>query len=410
MTDGESIAPIPAHSIMLHIGAHKTGTTSLQAALFAARARLQDQGVLNVVDEGREDANLAARSVQRLPASGSTGAPVDFNVWKRLVRSANDHPDSRISISAESFAVSESAIISTIVEELGHERIQVVITLRPLAKILPSQWQQDLHGAWSNAAFDVWLRETLEHPQPHRKIGPLSVPHQFWFRHRHDALVARWAEAVGSDRITLVVVDEQRKVSLFETFERLLDVESGTLQSVEVTRNQSMTRVEMQIMQRYGELLESTEVGRRIVEKSRYHKALRILRKIRPDNQNDERLVVPPWSRTKLQEIQHEIVANLQSSGARVIGSLERLNWLPEGTGREAEQSGTSDGLSALDVEAIAERMLKNAARRLEVGGSSADTAVGSQRRRSVGSVFAKPRETALRALRLGLRYIRIRF
>ena len=93
-----------------------------------------------------------------------------------------------------------------------------------------------------------------------------------------------------------------------------------------------------------------------------------------------------------------------------MIGSLERLNWLPEGNGREAERTSHFDGLTALEVEAIAERMLKNAARRLEVGGSSADTAVGSQRRRSVGSVFAKPRETALRVLRLGLRYIRIRF
>ena len=37
---------------MVHIGPHKTGTTAIQAALFAARAELERQGV-TYASEGR---------------------------------------------------------------------------------------------------------------------------------------------------------------------------------------------------------------------------------------------------------------------------------------------------------------------------------------------------------------------
>jgi hypothetical protein len=202
--------------------------------------------------------------------------------------------------------------------------------LRPLGKIFPSQWQQDLHGAWLSVEFEEWLRQTLKEARPIKKIGPLQVPHQFWFRHRHDALLQRWIDAVGRDRITLVVADDQRKSSLLEHFEKLLSLSAGTLTSTGITRNQSMTLPEMQIMQRYGELLESSELGKKIVAQSRYHKALRILRKMRPENENDARLIVPAWSYERVSEIQHEMVERMQASGVAVIGILNQLNWLPE--------------------------------------------------------------------------------
>ena len=106
MSSEEHTKALPANSIMLHIGAHKTGTTSLQAALFAASKDLEEQGVINLVADGDDTANPAARAVQRLPSSGSTGAPVAYHVWTTLVDQAKAHPQHLVSISAEAFAVS----------------------------------------------------------------------------------------------------------------------------------------------------------------------------------------------------------------------------------------------------------------------------------------------------------------
>lgn len=408
MSSEEHTKALPANSIMLHIGAHKTGTTSLQAALFAASKQLEEQGVINLVADGDETANPAARAVQRLPSSGSAGAPVDYNVWTTLVRQAQAHPNQLVSISAEAFAVSESLVIKQIVNDLGLDRLQVVITLRPLGKILPSQWQQDLHGAWLSVEFEEWLRQTLKEARPIKKIGPLQVPHQFWFRHRHDALLQRWIDAVGRDRITLVVADDQRKSSLLEHFEKLLSLSAGTLTSTGITRNQSMTLPEMQIMQRYGELLESSELGKKIVAQSRYHKALRILRKMRPENENDARLIVPAWSYERVGEIQHEMVERMQASGVAVIGTLHQLNWLPERSEVNKGRVSQVDEVDEVELERLTAKMLKSAARRLgiaEIGSSDAP----HKKRTALAALLVRAWAAAVRLARLGVRFIRLR-
>ena len=408
MSSEEHTKALPANSIMLHIGAHKTGTTSLQAALFAASKDLEEQGVINLVAEGDETANPAARAVQRLPSSGSAGAPVDYNVWTTLVGQAKAHPQHLVSISAEAFAVSEPLVIKTIVNDLGIDRLQVVITLRPLGKILPSQWQQDLHGAWVNQKFEEWLRETLRDVRPMKQMGPLQVPHQFWIRHRHDALLQRWIDAVGSDRITLVVGDDQRKSSLLDNFEDLLSLRGGTLSSVAVARNQSMTLPEMQIMQRYGELLESSELGKRIVARSRYHKALRILRKIRSENTSDARLVIPEWSFERVSELQREMVEHMQASGVAVIGTLNQLNWLPQQSEANGSRSGQVEQVDEVELERLTAKMLKSAARRLGIGETDSPNAPHRE-----GTALAAPLlrvwGAAVRLARLGARFIRLR-
>ena len=393
---------------MLHIGAHKTGTTSLQAALFAASKQLEEQGVINLVADGDETANPAARAVQRLPSSGSAGAPVDYNVWTTLVRQAQAYPNQLVSISAEAFAVSESLVIKQIVNDLGLDRLQVVITLRPLGKILPSQWQQDLHGAWLSVEFEEWLRQTLKEARPIKKIGPLQVPHQFWFRHRHDALLQRWIDAVGRDRITLVVADDQRKSSLLEHFEKLLSLSAGTLTSTGITRNQSMTLPEMQIMQRYGEQLESSELGKKIVAQSRYHKALRILRKMRPENENDARLIVPAWSYERVGEIQHEMVERMQASGVAVIGTLNQLNWLPERNEVNKGRVSQVDEVNEVELERLTAKMLKSAARRLGIAETGSSDAP-HKKRTALAALLVRAWAAAVRLARLGVRFIRLR-
>ena len=256
--------------------------------------------------------------------------------------------------------------------------------------------------------FEEWLRQTLKEARPIKKIGPLQVPHQFWFRHRHDALLQRWIDAVGRDRITLVVADDQRKSSLLEHFEKLLSLSAGTLTSTGITRNQSMTLPEMQIMQRYGELLESSELGKKIVAQSRYHKALRILRKMRPENENDARLIVPAWSYERVSEIQHEVVERMQASGVAVIGTLNQLNWLPERSEVNKGRVSQVDEVDEVELERLTAKMLKSAARRLgiaEIGSSDAP----HKKRTALAALLVRAWAAAVRLARLGVRFIRLR-
>lgn len=396
---------LPAGSIMLHIGAHKTGTTSIQAALYSAREALAAQGVYNLVPRDHETANIAARAAQRLPPSGTSGSPVSYEVWEQMVATSESLRGSRVAISAESFAVSEPSVISNIARDLGRDRLHVVVTLRPLAKILPSQWQQDLHGAWQSQAFDAWLEEVLKDPRPSARLGPIEIPHPFWFRHRHDYLVNRWAEVLGAERITVVVVDDHRKESLFETFEQLLGVRDGTLPRDVSARNRSMTLQEMAFMQRYGELLARSELGRRVVAQARYHRALRILRKIRPDNSRDARLQIPTWSYERVGEIQEEMRAHLEKFEVSVIGTLDRLVWLP---GQDADEASVESLVPNSELERITQKMLKSAARRVGVSQSDSDRENSSLRGRLSRALSWLGRGST-RAIRLAARFIRLR-
>ena len=90
---------------------------------------------------------------------------------------------------------------SCAIDGLGRDRTHVVVTLRPLTKILPSSWQQYLKGG-STRRFETWLEGVLADP-PDPTITPT-----FWQRQDHAALVQRWADDVGVDNLT---VDRARR-------------------------------------------------------------------------------------------------------------------------------------------------------------------------------------------------------
>ena len=88
-------------------------------------------------------------------------------------------------MSSEFFAGADQAAASRIIEDLGGEQVHVVVTLRPLARILPSQWQQYLQNGYCMPYLE-WLDGILSKQ-------PKTPAPGFWRRHRHDELVTRWA-------------------------------------------------------------------------------------------------------------------------------------------------------------------------------------------------------------------------
>ncbi|MGW2698915.1 hypothetical protein [Streptomyces sp. NPDC001340] len=119
-------------------------------------------------------------------------------------------------ISSEFFAdAADDGTITRIVEQLGGDRVHVPVTLRPLARIMPSQWQQYVQNGL-RMGYEDWLEHMLRKP-PYEKPNP-----SFWQRHRHDRLVERWARIAGPERVTVVVVDDRDRGGLMRTFETLL--------------------------------------------------------------------------------------------------------------------------------------------------------------------------------------------
>lgn len=339
---------LPEGTRLLHIGPHKTGTTSLQNSIRANREEILSQGVYYGAPEGRLASNRIARSLLRLPFKNPDEI-VEYGEWEDQVARVRASTERRVIVSGEEFSFCEKREIRTLLNDLGRERVHVVVTVRPLAKVLPSQWQLDLRGSFTSGSFDEWLRWTLK-PQGLRKIAMLlGIPHPFWFRHRHDELVARWAAEAGADKVTVVIGDDRDHRVLLRAFEGLLGLTDGTLLPVDGKSNPSLSAEEIAIILRVQLILAQRQLV--FAERVRSRQIQRRLLAQRPRSPSDSKIVIPGWAVESVREASQKIHDGLIASGVRIIGDPSLL----------LEANAPKPGAKRLDtdeIESAAQRMV----------------------------------------------------
>ena len=227
----------------MHIGPPKTATTALQGSFFTARERAEAQGV-HYAGKTRHSAAAVLAGIGR-PGFFAEGQEPATRRWQSLVSEITSSPAPRVVVSSEFFADAEGDQIARIANELGRPRTHVVITLRPLVKIVPSHWQQSVQSSM-RMSFDQWLHAMLD-DDGNRAVNPA-----FWHRHRHDQLVARWADAIGPENVTVVALDDKDHGMVLRTFEQLTGLTAGTLEAVDDFTNRSLTMPEVEALRAFN--------------------------------------------------------------------------------------------------------------------------------------------------------------
>jgi hypothetical protein len=327
---------LPAGTRLLHIGPHKTGTTALQAAFHRARQSVEAQGV-----------HYAGRNAQPMGAAYAVTArnptyakPTPIGRWKALVREIEGAGDARVVISSEGFCDADDKAIRRISRDLGPDRIHVVMTLRPLAAILPSQYQQFVQGGLT-MPYEEWLGALLADP-PQKERSPL-----FWHRHRHDELVARWANVVGTDRVTVIVADDKEPDAVPRTFERLVGLRPGTLELEWNSSNRSLMRAEIALVRALNRAFRSVRM-RPMAQNKVMRLGTTELIKRRQPGKTEPRLVTPDRALTRAGEISRTMVDAIAASGVRVIGDIEALAKAPAPKAAIDEQGTDATEAAAL--------------------------------------------------------------
>ncbi len=319
-TPATSTAPLPEGTRLIHVGPHKTGTTSIQGAMWTARAELLRQGVRLAGRSANPAA--AARAVTGRPTPyADDGSTPKAAHWEQLRRQITTATEPRVVVSSEMFAWAQPDVVRRIVDELDAERVHVAITLRPIAKVMPSLWQQDVQ-AGIVTPFDDWVRGALETPPSNETKG-------FWFLQRHDELVRRWADVVGPDRVTAVVVDERDHGFLMRTFESLLGLREGTLVPQRDTMNRSLTWPEAEAVRAFNEQFWAQHLTRGLHARLLRFGAAQQMKR-RDPSPDEAKIVLPAWAAEPVTTIQREIVGGIRASGVRVIGDLDRLTDAPD--------------------------------------------------------------------------------
>ncbi|WP_416979060.1 hypothetical protein [Streptomyces sp. T028] len=323
-------APLPAGTRLLHIGPHKTGTTSIQGALFGAKEKLPEYGV--------EFPFTSRHPMQGVLAVCSRGGMIGDTTpterhWEQLLEQVEATGRKTSVISSEFFAdAPDDATIERVVEQLGGERVHVLVTLRPLAKIMPSQWQQYVQNGL-RMGYEDWLEHMLR-KAPYEKPNP-----SFWRRHRHDRLVERWVRVVGADRVTVVVVDDRDREGLMRTFEALLGLPSQLLQPVPDTANRSLTLAETEMLRNLNKEFRGNGLPDELYSKLIRNGAVMHMKNACSPTSQDVKISTPSWAVEAAAGIGAEMAERITGMGVRVLGDPRLLSAVPKpATGEGAEE------------------------------------------------------------------------
>jgi hypothetical protein len=333
-------APLPPGTRLLHVGPHKTGTTAIQGALFAARQRMPEHGAAFPAHT-RHPMEAALAACARPAMMGDT-VPTDRH-WRRLLDRVAATGGLTSVISSEFFADAHGdGTIARIVEQLGGDRVHVLVTLRPLVKIMPSQWQQYVQNGLRMGYAD-WLEHMLRRP-PYEKPNP-----SFWHRHRHDRLVERWARAVGPGRVTVVVVDDRDRGGLLRTFEALLGLPENLLRPVPDATNRSLTLAETEMLRNLNVEFRGNGLPDELYSRLVRGGAVLHMKNACPPEPGDVKIVTPRWAVERAAGIGAESAERIAALGVRVLGDRALLSAVPE-----QPQSGQVEPRIAPEVAASA--------------------------------------------------------
>ncbi len=324
---------LPEGTRLLHIGPPKTATTAVQAGFHASRDELLKQGV-RYAGSKRHTVDPVLAVTGRKSSADAAGQPPPIEKWDRFLDEIRSATEPRVVISSEFFADAPAAAIERVASDLDASRLHVVVTLRPIARIIPSQWQQYVQSGLQ-AGFDEWLDAMFNQP-------PGDLTPSFWHRHRHDELVRRWASVVGADSVTVVVVDDDDRGMVLRSFERLVGLRAGTLPAEEDLTNRSMSLPETELVRAFNRRFKAEGLETPLhLQVMRYGAALYIKEREIPPG--EPRVELPEWAARRSAELGAEMAAAIRQLGVRVIGDLDRLADRPA---RAAAPDGTAVNVS----------------------------------------------------------------
>ena len=373
------LAAMSTRPAFLHIGASKTGTSALQRGLFDSVQELAEQGVGVPLGSRDEHIRSVLRPLGWVTASGFVRDP-DPEGLGALETLLRDTPGDRLLLTCEDLCELDAERIRLLVGALsrsGHT-VHVVLTLRGLASVVPSEWQQFLKH-----------RMTLDYPTFLERVRDRKGrwARHFWQRQHVAEILGRWTEVVGEDHVDVIVTPDRSADpdGLYRMFGDVVGVDTTRLTWPERNVNASWGYVEAEVYRRVNAAL-GDRLGR--YEKD-YQPGLRwpLVQGVLPRGASG-RITLPPEHLPWVAEATQEGLAFIRAHDVRVHGDLDSL--LPDET--------DAAPLPDLDEAAVARAAVDTLA-------NFAVFTLGRQRRsrrQAGGTADAGARRTAKRLLRRG--------
>lgn len=186
-----------ARRVVLHVGTMKSGTTYVQASLFAQQDRLAQAGVLV---PGKKWSQQVAAVRQILGRRDRRPA------WDELRAQVAGHPGDAV-VSMEFLGPANEQAARRVLDGLAPAQVEVVVTARDLNRTLPSMWQETIQNGRTWSWEDYLADAQRLAPGRSRGHADRKTPGGTFWRQQHLArIVADWSRLVGRDRVRLVTL------------------------------------------------------------------------------------------------------------------------------------------------------------------------------------------------------------
>ena len=240
--------------LRLHIGPFKTGSTSIQQTLVAARSQLSEAGVLYPRVKDRSYSHQEPVCGFLVQAGLTTGPPVmlglqtylrsnpgpKLHAWRDLNQQISAHAGPAL-ISAEMLASLPGEAVKEFLDVLAVRPVQVVMVQRRASRLLPS-WYQETAKMEPVADFETFARAAIA-DLLRDEITPSSFLNT-------GEVAARWADA-GCD---VHVVDARNCLDDQVLNEALSLLVPETALTVRRHSNPGMSAVGTRLWQAYSQL------------------------------------------------------------------------------------------------------------------------------------------------------------
>jgi hypothetical protein len=326
----------------LHVGLHKTGTTYLQSVLRANRAELHAQGVEYLADRASPQRS-ATRDLKGTLGRGFDDPRVP-GAWDRLVAGVAERDAPAVLISDEGLGSAKPRQIHRAVSSFEGREVHVVVTVRDIARVLVSQWQEQVKNdhAWTWAEYVAAVRDPAD--------AAASAARGFWSRQDVCSILAAWEREVPPDRIHVVTVPAPGTppFELLRRFSTVVGFDPTSLPNVPRWANESIGAAGTEVIRRMNQRL-----GGRLNEPA-YSRAVKgKLARALAARDDAGSLILPDAHREWARTHSDHVVSTLCERGYRVVGDLDELRAVEEPVGRTPDEY-TPDELLEASIDGLA--------------------------------------------------------
>lgn len=291
----------------------KSGTTSLQHALFAHREHLSDLGILVPGKNWREQVDavwdVRGRALSLAGDRSLAGS------WDRLVAEIDAWPGTAV-VSAELLAPAGADVVEKVARSLGP--VEIVLSVRDLNRNLPAMWQEVVQNGelWTWPEFLAAAKQM----RPRWSLPDLMTSTNRFWKEQDAAVIARRWGAVGPVHLVTVPPPGGHPEALLDRFGEVIGFGFGDVRTP-ASRNVSLGVVRTEVLRRLN--LELERRGLRFPAGIRLRKHVLAKRLMRDLDVDDQRLGlrVAPW----VEKSARQQVAALRRQGVVLHGDWADL-------------------------------------------------------------------------------------